>query len=115
MTEKNITTESNVTSMSDETMSEKEMVEKIIAEKINADVCQKCGKELHGNLGVSDIQTPFGWAILIGETSPRNWIACDGCNAVVCHSCCQNPFSGFCDDCIKNYELENYIEKEFGA
>lgn len=100
-------------SISENSISEKEIVEQVIAEKINAELCEVCGKELYGDLGVSDIQTPYGWAILIGETSPRNWICCDSCNAVVCHDCCEYPYSGYCNNCVKRYDLYDYIKEKF--
>ena len=77
--------------------------------------CQKCGQTLHGDLAVTSQETPLGWVVLVQETSPRNWLACDACSIVLCHSCCTYPFSGYCDDCVTRYGLETWIEEEFGT
>jgi hypothetical protein len=68
--------------------------------------CELCGRDdLHGELGVVDFDTCAGSVILIHETSPRNWILCDSCNKLVCHSCCQHPETGYCNECIERYDL----------
>lgn len=78
-------------------------------------VCDKCGDELVGELGVTSEAYPYGVVILIGETSKRNWIACDACNAVVCHKCCHSPHTGYCNKCLELYQQdqldEEYMQK----
>ena len=62
--------------------------------------CERCGQRLYGQLGVVSRVIGDVAAVIIRETSPRNWICCDACAAVVCHACCQKPESGYCDACL---------------
>ena len=75
--------------------------------------CEVCNEtELEGELGVF---TAFAFPesldeevtlIFLKETSRRNHIICDSCNKAVCHNCCENPQSGYCDSCIEKYNLD---------
>jgi hypothetical protein len=88
-----------------------EKEEYIVSQPENAGNCERCQQDLHGHLGVFESEL-FGVAVVaIKETSPRNWICCDACSVLLCHSCCQNPQSGYCDTCfaaIANEEKERY-------
>lgn len=77
--------------------------------------CEICGREVHGELGVSDAELEDGtWAVFVFEVSKRDHIICDSCNKVVCHDCCQCPKSGYCNLCIERYNLIPYL-KESGV
>lgn len=71
-----------------------------------AGVCERCGADLHGHLGVFDGELNGIAIITIKETSPRNWICCDACAAMLCHACCRRPESGYCDACIAKYGIQ---------
>lgn len=43
------------------------------------------------------------------HSSRRNYILCESCNKIVCHNCCENPRSGYCDVCIERYSLHEYL------
>ena len=62
--------------------------------------CERCRQALYGNLGVFDGEICGVSVVVIRETSPRNWICCDACGALLCHACCSHPKSGYCDACI---------------
>lgn len=68
--------------------------------------CDICGKEVQGELGVLDLSTQAVTYIAIVEMSKRNWILCDACNTLVCHACCTQPKTGYCDACIEQYGLK---------
>jgi len=42
---------------------------------------------------------------LLGTRIGSNWIACNSCNALLCHDCCKYPRSGYCDEGINRYGL----------
>ena len=68
--------------------------------------CQQCGKSLKGEITVKEDEAA-GCTVILLEASPdRDWIACDACNALLCHECCTRPETGYCDDCIKRYNLD---------
>ena len=75
------------------------------------EVCPVCEEtELEGDLGVEESELSSGeFFIAIMETAPRNWICCDSCNRIVCHNCCTQPKSGYCDRCIEQYQLHDLI------
>jgi len=66
----------------------------------SAGCCERCGREIHGQLGVVDGAIGGVAVVIIRETSPRNWICCDACAVMLCHACCQRPESGYCDACL---------------
>ena len=72
-----------------------------------AEQCEICGQALTGELGVTAVELPFGTVVVVGAVSPRNWILCDGCNALLCHACCQDPASGYCDACLCRQASKN--------
>ncbi len=74
--------------------------------------CQLCGKDVMGDVFVSEDEVN-GTCIIRMESSPdRDWIACDSCNTLVCHDCCQYPESGYCNACIAQYKLRGYLIEE---
>ena len=82
--------------------------------------CEVCNEtELEGELEIVmtsalaetlDEETFLTWS---KETTRRNYVVCDSCNKAVCHNCCEHPRSGYCDSCIANYNLDDYL-KEIG-
>ena len=79
------------------------------------EVCSICGNDqLEGDLAVEEKDTPNGFIIAIIETSPRNWILCDSCNSVVCHTCATYAKTGYCNDCIERYKLHDLVEEVYG-
>ncbi len=73
------------------------------------ETCSGCHRELVGALEVSDAQLGGINVVVIGETSDRNWIACDSCGKTICKSCCIKPDSGYCDPCFIKYKIEPYL------
>lgn len=73
--------------------------------------CELCEKEVHGEMGVFDGEIGGIGVVIIKETSKRDWILCDSCNVLVCHSCCTRPETGYCNACIDHYKL-NFDEEE---
>lgn len=72
--------------------------------------CERCGKEVKGDLLVRSGETPSGeFVIAMISTPDRDWICCDGCNVLLCRDCCQYPESGYCDSCIERYNLYDYL------
>ena len=78
--------------------------------------CEVCNEtELEGELAVfltstsSDTLDEEVTLVLLKETTRRNYIVCDSCNKAVCHNCCENPRSGYCDGCIEKYSLCEYL------
>jgi len=78
-----------------------------------AEICPVCGEtELKGDLGVFDGELDDGtFFVAVIETSPRNWLCCDSCNRVVCHNCCSHPKSGYCSECIVQYNLHELVRE----
>ena len=73
--------------------------------------CAICGREVTGHLRVSDLtEAPDLSVICLAAEVPRDWIACDACQTVVCHHCCRHPESGYCDRCIEKYDLLSFDE-----
>lgn len=68
--------------------------------------CERCGQKLHGQLGVGSRVIGGAAVVVIREISPRNWICCDACAAVICHVCCRKPESGYCDACLSRMRGE---------
>lgn len=67
----------------------------------NGQHCDNCRRELHGNLRVSTRSIEAGFdAVVITEDIPRDWILCDGCNALLCHLCAPQFQTGYCNDCL---------------
>lgn len=73
-----------------------------------AGTCEGCGAKLYGHLGVFDGVVAGVSVITIRETSPRNWICCDACAATLCHACCSQPKTGYCDGCIAKYGIQRH-------
>lgn len=71
--------------------------------------CERCGNGVVGDLIVEEEHFPLGSIIRIRPTPDRNWIACDSCNILLCHNCCRYPESGYCDQCIETYQLQDYL------
>ena len=72
--------------------------------------CQACGREVSGEVTVSESLLPGGIRVVRLESTPdRDWICCDGCNALLCHGCCLYPGSGYCDSCIARYRLYGHL------
>jgi len=64
--------------------------------------CALCESDLTGDLGVVDMDPPEGFDFAIGvvEISNRNWICCDLCNILVCHTCAPHgKETGYCEKC----------------
>ncbi|MDQ4123256.1 MAG: hypothetical protein M3209_17605 [Acidobacteriota bacterium] len=71
-----------------------------------AGYCEVCQSKLYGELMVeSEIIEGIG-IISIKEVSERNWILCDGCNALLCHNCCLQPHTGLCNACYNRMEKD---------
>lgn len=68
--------------------------------------CEICGREVHGDIQVVEGRLPNGARMVRMISTPdRDWIACDSCNKLVCHHCCEHPKTGYCDSCIDKYNL----------
>ena len=76
-----------------------------MSEEEGTGTCPRCGAQLRGHLGVFDAEVCGVPVVIIRETSPRNWIACDACGHTLCHACCSHPESGYCDVCIAAYGI----------
>ena len=63
------------------------------------DYCDECKAELYGELGVKSEVIRGIPVVTISEITPRNWILCDSCNALLCHNCCLFPKTGYCNNC----------------
>lgn len=79
------------------------------------DYCDECKAELYGELGVRSEEIGGIPVITIAETSPRNWILCDGCNALLCHNCCRKPETGYCNDCLAKQNASAKAEKTYSV
>lgn len=82
--------------------------------------CEICNEtELEGEIGafvtsaLSETIDEEVTLIFLKETTRRNYIVCDSCNKAVCHNCCENPRSGYCDSCIAQNNLDDCL-KEIG-
>jgi hypothetical protein len=64
------------------------------------DICPNCRRELVGVIEVTETETEGVRAVLLQESSDRNWIECDSCSLVVCKACCKDSESGLCNGCI---------------
>jgi hypothetical protein len=77
--------------------------------------CGVCNEtELEGEIGVFTLSETLDEQVTILSltgTTRRNYIICDSCNKAVCHNCCEYPRSGYCDSCIANYNLEDYLKE----
>jgi hypothetical protein len=72
----------------------------------NDETCERCDARLHGSLVLtSEIKHGIG-IIRFAENSPRNWILCDLCNALLCRSCAPSWQAGYCEDCAREYDLK---------
>ena len=79
------------------------------------EVCSICGNDqLKGDLGVVEGSMEEAFIIAIVETSPRNWILCDSCNSVVCHTCASYAKTGYCNKCIEKYNLHEIVKEVYG-
>lgn len=74
--------------------------------------CEVCNEtELEGELAIfmtsthSDISDEEATLISLMESARRNHIVCTSCNKAVCHNCCSYAKSGYCDFCIRKYNL----------
>jgi hypothetical protein len=81
----------------------------------NKETCEQCDADLQGSLVLtSEIVGGIG-IIKFTENSPRNWILCDGCNALLCRLCAPEWKSGYCPDCIREYNLKFDSEERLAA
>jgi hypothetical protein len=72
--------------------------------------CERCGREVHGDILTDTFTLPDGtWVVAQTATPDRDWICCDACNALLCHECCTYPVSGYCDVCITEYDLYDFL------
>ena len=72
----------------------------------NKESCERCDAELSGSLVLtSEIVGEMG-ILKFSEISPRNWILCDGCNTLLCRNCAPHYKTGYCEDCIREYDLK---------
>ena len=72
----------------------------------SGETCDGCDAPLMGSLIVTSGvigQTGF---IRILEASERNWILCDSCNTMLCHECAPRFQTGYCEDCIREFDLK---------
>lgn len=69
------------------------------------DTCAKCRSHLRGTL-VLTAETENGIGVLrFSELEERNWIICDSCNTLLCHTCAPEFKTGYCPACIRKYNL----------
>jgi hypothetical protein len=81
----------------------------------NKETCERCDSSLQGSLVLtSEIVDGVG-IIRFTENTPRNWILCDGCNALLCQTCAPAWKSGYCPDCIREYNLKFDAEGRLAA
>lgn len=81
----------------------------------NKETCERCDAALQGCLFLtSEIVGGIG-IIRFTENSPRNWIICDSCNALLCQDCAPAWKSGYCPECIREYGLKFYSEGKLAA
>jgi hypothetical protein len=72
----------------------------------NKETCERCDAALRGSLILtSEIINGVG-IIRFTEQNPRNWILCDGCNALLCQNCAPQWKGGYCDECVREYDLK---------
>lgn len=71
--------------------------------------CPKCSRIFTGAIETSSATVGGIQFVVMRETSDRNWIACDGCNQIVCKHCCIMPDSGYCDGCFFKYKIEPHV------
>ena len=84
---------------------ESELIASIDPARSN-ETCERCDAALRGSLAItSEIINGIG-VIRFTENTPRNWIICDFCNALLCHECAPRWKSGYCPDCIREYDLK---------
>ncbi len=68
--------------------------------------CHVCFREVSGDITVGSLTLPGEMEIIpLAGTPDRDWISCNSCGTIVCLSCCRHPETGFCDSCIKKYDL----------
>lgn len=79
----------------------------------NGQHCDDCQRELHGNLRLSAESIKGFEAVVISEDVPRDWILCDGCNALLCHRCAPEFKTGYCNTCIQAFSLKFDNEGKF--
>lgn len=81
----------------------------------NNETCERCDAALQGSLVLtSEIVNGIG-IIRFTEQNPRNWILCDGCNALLCQTCAPEWKAGYCPDCIREYNLKFDSEGRLAA
>ena len=70
------------------------------------DTCERCHATLSGSLVVTSQITEHAGIIAFVENSPRNWILCDSCSALLCRDCAPHFKTGYCEDCIREHDLK---------
>lgn len=73
---------------------------------VMGDTCEECRGHLRGTLVLtSEIVSGMG-VLKFSEVSKRNWIICDSCNTLLCHTCAPDFQTGYCPSCIRKYNLK---------
>ena len=73
--------------------------------------CEICGDELQGEF---EVEEPGIDGVLhqgVSAPAQRQWLICKFCNLPVCHECCLNPNTGYCNRHLPYYY--NFPETEF--
>lgn len=67
--------------------------------------CSECAKSLTGEVRVyEETDVALGCVVIRMKADiDRDWILCDACNTLLCHDCCAQPQSGYCDPCFDRY------------
>ena len=76
----------------------------------NGETCERCNAALSGSLVLTSEITGEMGILKFSENSPRKWILCDGCNTLLCHNCAPHYKTGYCEDCIREYDLKFIAE-----
>ena len=70
--------------------------------------CEQCGAKVHGDFIVTESESSDGsFRISIDGTPDRDFIVCDGCNALLCRNCAHYWQTGYCDNCLAAADDEN--------
>ncbi len=74
--------------------------------------CEICGCKVYGEVEVSEAHLAENDTYIIKvDENERNWICCDSCNKIICHKCCKNPATGYCDACLGSINRHEYLRK----
>ena len=78
---------------------------------LNGETCDWCDAPLRGSLIVTTGVIGNVGIIRLTEANLRNWILCDGCNAMICHACAPDWQTGYCPNCIRDQRLDEEYEE----